>query len=53
MVRQLRRSGLSILAQPLRRQRRPPGFTFAQFSDPQVGFQDPPDPLGTKAFLCG
>jgi 3',5'-cyclic AMP phosphodiesterase CpdA len=28
----------------------PAGFTFAQFSDPHVGFQGPPDPLGTKAF---
>ena len=28
----------------------PTGFTFAQFSDPHVGFQGPPDPLGTKAF---
>jgi len=25
-------------------------FIFAQFSDPHVGFQGPPDPLGTKAF---
>jgi hypothetical protein len=25
-------------------------FTFAQFSDPHVGFQGPPDPLGTRAF---
>jgi len=28
----------------------PKSFTFAQFSDPHVGFQGPPDPLGTKAF---
>jgi len=28
----------------------PRSFTFAQFSDPHVGFQGPPDPLGTKAF---
>jgi hypothetical protein len=28
----------------------PATFTFAQFSDPYVGFQGPPDPLGTKAF---
>jgi hypothetical protein len=28
----------------------PQNFTFAQFSDPHVGFQGPPDPLGTKAF---
>ena len=28
----------------------PTSFTFAQFSDPHVGFQGPPDPLGTKAF---
>lgn len=28
----------------------PQTFTFAQFSDPHVGFQGPPDPLGTKAF---
>jgi Calcineurin-like phosphoesterase len=28
----------------------PVSFTFAQFSDPHVGFQGPPDPLGTKAF---
>ena len=28
----------------------PSSFTFAQFSDPHVGFQGPPDPLGTKAF---
>ena len=28
----------------------PASFTFAQFSDPHVGFQGPPDPLGTKAF---
>jgi len=28
----------------------PATFTFAQFSDPHVGFQGPPDPLGTKAF---
>ncbi|HZZ07194.1 MAG TPA: metallophosphoesterase [Candidatus Binataceae bacterium] len=28
----------------------PANFTFAQFSDPHVGFQGPPDPLGTKAF---
>jgi 3',5'-cyclic AMP phosphodiesterase CpdA len=28
----------------------PQSFTFAQFSDPHVGFQGPPDPLGTKAF---
>jgi 3',5'-cyclic AMP phosphodiesterase CpdA len=27
----------------------PTSFTFAQFSDPHVGFQGPPDPLGTKA----
>jgi 3',5'-cyclic AMP phosphodiesterase CpdA len=27
----------------------PARFTFAQFSDPHVGFQGPPDPLGTKA----
>jgi hypothetical protein len=28
----------------------PSSFTFAQFSDPHVGFQGPPDPLGTRAF---
>jgi 3',5'-cyclic AMP phosphodiesterase CpdA len=28
----------------------PQSFTFAQFSDPHVGFQGPPDPLGTRAF---
>jgi len=28
----------------------PASFTFAQFSRPHVGFQGPPDPLGTKAF---
>ena len=28
----------------------PSTFTFAQFSDPHVGFQGPPDPLGTRAF---
>jgi len=28
----------------------PASFAFAQFSDPHVGFQGPPDPLGTKAF---
>jgi hypothetical protein len=28
----------------------PASFTFAQFSNPHVGFQGPPDPLGTKAF---
>jgi 3',5'-cyclic AMP phosphodiesterase CpdA len=28
----------------------PATFTFAQFSDPHVGFEGPPDPLGTKAF---
>jgi 3',5'-cyclic AMP phosphodiesterase CpdA len=28
----------------------PASFTFAQFSDPHVGFQGPPDPLGTRAF---
>jgi predicted phosphodiesterase len=28
----------------------PASFTFAQFSDPHVGFQGAPDPLGTKAF---
>jgi predicted phosphodiesterase len=28
----------------------PASFTFAQFSDTHVGFQGPPDPLGTKAF---
>jgi 3',5'-cyclic AMP phosphodiesterase CpdA len=28
----------------------PASFTFAQFSDPHVGFAGPPDPLGTKAF---
>jgi hypothetical protein len=28
----------------------PQSFTFAQFSDTHVGFQGPPDPLGTKAF---
>jgi hypothetical protein len=28
----------------------PASFTFAQFSDPHVGFQGPPDPLGTQAF---
>jgi predicted phosphodiesterase len=28
----------------------PVSFTFAQFSDTHVGFQGPPDPLGTKAF---
>src|SRR5271168_2377242 len=28
----------------------PAGFTFAQFSDPHVGFEGPPDPLGAKAF---
>jgi predicted phosphodiesterase len=28
----------------------PTSFTFGQFSDPHVGFQGPPDPLGTKAF---
>ncbi len=28
----------------------PASFTFAQFSDPHVGFQGPPKPLGTKAF---
>jgi 3',5'-cyclic AMP phosphodiesterase CpdA len=28
----------------------PQSFTFAQFSDPHVGFQGPPDPLGTKPF---
>jgi predicted phosphodiesterase len=28
----------------------PANFTFAQFSDPHVGFQGPPDPLGTQAF---
>ncbi|MGZ3511303.1 MAG: metallophosphoesterase family protein [Candidatus Binataceae bacterium] len=28
----------------------PASFTFAQFSDPHVGFQGPPNPLGTKAF---
>lgn len=28
----------------------PASFTFAQFSDPHIGFQGPPDPLGTKAF---
>jgi len=28
----------------------PASFTFAQFSDPHVGFQGPPDLLGTKAF---
>jgi hypothetical protein len=27
----------------------PASFTFAQFSDPHVGFQGAPDPLGTKA----
>jgi hypothetical protein len=26
----------------------PASFTFAQFSDPQVGFQRPSDRLGTK-----
>ena len=25
-------------------------FSFVQFSDPHVGFNGPPDPLGTKAF---
>src|SRR5215471_16368043 len=29
---------------------RPTPFTFAQFSDTHVGFDGPPDPLGTKAF---
>jgi 3',5'-cyclic AMP phosphodiesterase CpdA len=28
----------------------PASFTFAQFSETHVGFQGPPDPLGTKAF---
>ncbi len=28
----------------------PTSFTFAQFSDPHVGFTGPPDPLGTRAF---
>ncbi|HKV56096.1 MAG TPA: metallophosphoesterase [Candidatus Binataceae bacterium] len=28
----------------------PASFSFAQFSDTHVGFQGPPDPLGTKAF---
>jgi len=28
----------------------PTSFTFAQFSDPHVGFEGPPDPLGTRAF---
>ena len=28
----------------------PASFTFAQFSDPHVGFQGPANPLGTKAF---
>src|SRR5947209_6979577 len=28
----------------------PASFAFAQFSDPHVGFQGPPDPLGTQAF---
>ncbi len=28
----------------------PARFTFAQFSDPHVGFDGPPDPLGTQAF---
>jgi 3',5'-cyclic AMP phosphodiesterase CpdA len=28
----------------------PRSFTFAQFSDTHVGFQGPPDPLGTAAF---
>jgi predicted phosphodiesterase len=28
----------------------PASFTFAQFSDTHVGFQGPPDPLGTRAF---
>ena len=28
----------------------PASFTFAQFSDTHVGFQGPPDPLGTQAF---
>ncbi len=28
----------------------PASFSFAQFSDPHVGFQGPPDPLGTQAF---
>ncbi|MBV8775011.1 MAG: metallophosphoesterase, partial [Deltaproteobacteria bacterium] len=28
----------------------PQSFTFAQFSDTHVGFQGPPDPLGTRAF---
>lgn len=28
----------------------PASFTFAQFSDPHVGFQGPSNPLGTKAF---
>jgi hypothetical protein len=29
---------------------RPSPFTFVQLSDPHVGFNGPPDPLGTKAF---
>jgi Calcineurin-like phosphoesterase len=29
---------------------KPTPFTFAQFSDTHVGFDGPPDPLGTKAF---
>ena len=29
---------------------RPTPFTFVQFSDTHVGFDGPPDPLGTKAF---
>ena len=28
----------------------PQAFTFAQFSDPHVGFQGPPNSLGTQAF---
>jgi hypothetical protein len=28
----------------------PQSFSFAQFSDPHVGFHGPPDPLGTQAF---
>jgi predicted phosphodiesterase len=28
----------------------PQSFSFAQFSDPHVGFDGPPDPLGTRAF---
>lgn len=29
---------------------RPTPFSFVQFSDTHVGFEGPPDPLGTKAF---